>query len=231
MDTNFVVYACLREDGTPYYVGKGRPQRPYRKEGRPCNPPPRERIVILHEGISEDEAFRIETELIVKYGRKDLDPVNGLLHNRTFGGEGASGVVVSTETRAKMSSRRMGPKNHNYLPRDWYHPEHGEVLQKSSGELRDMFPEMKLNTKNLDSVYRREKSYHKGWRRLDDKDKYIRRKNHAPQNWFHSVHGVIYDKSITELLNLYPDMKLSASALCRITKGHLNSHKGWKLLS
>lgn len=49
VDTNFAVYAYMRKNGTPYYIGKGRPERPYQNSGRYCRTPPRERIVLLHE--------------------------------------------------------------------------------------------------------------------------------------------------------------------------------------
>lgn len=230
-DTNFVVYAYMREDGTPYYIGKGRPERPYHKGGRPCKQPSdRKRIVILHENIDEQTAFRIEMELIAKYKRKDLYPEDGLLHNRSDGGEGASGAIVSEETRRKQSESRKGVNNYNYTPRDWYHPIHGEVLQKSSGELVKIFPNMKLNEGCLNAVYRREKTNHKGWKRLDDKDLNHRRKNNIPRNWYHEKHGEVKNMSITELVKEFQEQKLRVSALCMVAKGKNISHKGWYLL-
>ena len=72
-DKNFVVYAYVRRDGTPYYVGKGRPERPYRNGGRPCRTPPKERIKILHKNLDEFTALSIESALIISYGRKLTD--------------------------------------------------------------------------------------------------------------------------------------------------------------
>ena len=112
VDTNFVVYAYVREDGTPYYIGKGRPGRPYQRGGRPCGTPPRDRIILLHENLDEKTAFSLESELIIKYGRKDLDPDNGILYNRTNGGDGASGAIRSEKFKENLSKINSGSGNH-----------------------------------------------------------------------------------------------------------------------
>jgi hypothetical protein len=114
VDTNFVVYGFYREDWTPFYIGKGRPGRPYQKGGRPCGSPPRERILILYKDMTEKEAFKKEEELIKRYGRLDLDPENGLLYNRTYGGDGASGAVRSEEFKENLSVNMTGEGNHMY---------------------------------------------------------------------------------------------------------------------
>jgi len=76
----FYTYLWLRENGTPYYAGKGHGTRAFRKG---C--PPRERIII-QEWTSEGEAFEAERLLIACYGRKDNG--TGILRNYTDGGEG-----------------------------------------------------------------------------------------------------------------------------------------------
>jgi hypothetical protein len=52
------------------------------------NLPPKERIQIIQEGMTRQEAIDLEISLIAKYGRKDLG--TGVLHNRTNGGDGTS---------------------------------------------------------------------------------------------------------------------------------------------
>jgi hypothetical protein len=99
---NFVVYAYCREDGTFYYIGKGKPERPYSKRIKGINPPRnRSRILILHEGLSEGVSFEYEKKLILFYGRKDLG--TGLLRNKTNGGEGVSGWVPGENWRKGKS--------------------------------------------------------------------------------------------------------------------------------
>lgn len=101
---DYYTYAWLREDGTPYYVGKGRGRRAFLKR-RPYCPLDDNRVLILKKGLTEDEAFRHEIYMIFVLGRK----INGgILHNHTDGGDGRSGSVVSQETRDKMSKTRKG---------------------------------------------------------------------------------------------------------------------------
>jgi hypothetical protein len=90
----FYTYMWLREDGTPYYVGKGSGKRAYTQWMHRQNPPPMGRIVFY---IAKDEAdaFEIEKLLIWYYGRKDLG--TGCLRNLTDGGEGITGYVFSEE--------------------------------------------------------------------------------------------------------------------------------------
>ena len=94
---NYYVYAYLREDGTPYYIGKGKDNRAYSKKGRILNIPPLDRITKLFENLSEEEAFDKEKELIKHYGRKDNG--TGILRNLTDGGEGTSGYIVTDEQK------------------------------------------------------------------------------------------------------------------------------------
>ena len=108
MDNLFYTYAYLRENGTPYYIGKGKGRRAFRKEGRAIKTPPKGRILLLKTGLTEEQAFRHEVYMIALYGRKDLR--TGILYNFTDGGEGASGVKDSEETRKKKSQSHKGRK-------------------------------------------------------------------------------------------------------------------------
>jgi hypothetical protein len=99
---HYYTYAYLREDRTPYYIGKGQGNRAYRRSKKRINPPKdKSRIIILKQNITEEEAFKHEIYMIAVFGRKDLG--TGILHNRTDGGEGGSGAIVSEETRRKLS--------------------------------------------------------------------------------------------------------------------------------
>ena len=105
---NFYTYAYLRQDGTPYYIGKGKGKRLYSTNR--CFTPPKDkkRIIYLKKDLIETEAFKHEIYMISVFGRKDLE--TGILHNRTNGGEGASGAVRSLEFRKNLSKYYEGRK-------------------------------------------------------------------------------------------------------------------------
>lgn len=109
MKTDFYTYAYLREDGTPYYIGKGNGDRAYSKCGRAVGLPPESRIIFLKTGLTEEEAFRHEIYMIAVLGRKDLG--TGILWNFTDGGEGCSGRQWSEESREKVRLSKLGNKN------------------------------------------------------------------------------------------------------------------------
>jgi len=91
---NYYTYAYLREDGTPYYIGKGSKYRVNNKK-RSLSTPPRERRLILKYFENERDAFRHEVYMIGVLGRKDKG--TGILRNKTDGGEGTSNVIRSKE--------------------------------------------------------------------------------------------------------------------------------------
>ena len=106
----FYTYAYLREDRTPYYIGKGEGRRAYKKRKVGVNSPKdKSRIIFLKQNLTEEDAFKHEKYMIAVFGRKDLG--TGILHNKTDGGDGVSGRVVSMKERKNISERMKG-KNH-----------------------------------------------------------------------------------------------------------------------
>ena len=103
----FYTYAYLRKDGTPYYIGKGTGYRIYDKGRKEFKPPKdKSRIIYLKQNLTEEGAFKHEIYMIDVFGRKDLG--TGILRNKTNGGEGSSGAMVSDETRRKRSEVMKG---------------------------------------------------------------------------------------------------------------------------
>ena len=119
----YYTYAYLREDGTPYYIGKGKERSGKKYRITAQHPgiaiPTPSRQLILKTFDMEFDAYKHEMYMISVFGRKDLG--TGILHNRTGGGDGHTnmsdyarkrcsethkGKVLSEETKRKISSTR-----------------------------------------------------------------------------------------------------------------------------
>lgn len=101
----FYVYAYLREDGTPYYIGKGVGRRAVQKHNVNI-PKDQRRIIVCEQNLTEIGALAIERQLILWYGRIDLG--TGCLRNLTSGGDNTE---ISPITRQKMSAAKLGRSN------------------------------------------------------------------------------------------------------------------------
>ena len=112
--TIYYVYAYLRKDNTPYYIGKGQHERAWKhhKQDLIKTPKNKNRIVLLETGLTELGAFALERRMIRWYGRKDLG--TGILRNRTDGGDGGSGRKDSEETNLKRAISKLGKNNPMY---------------------------------------------------------------------------------------------------------------------
>ena len=124
----YYTYAYLREDKTPYYIGKGKGNRAYKKHRKGIGvPKDKSRIIFLKQNLTEEEAFRHEIYMIAVFGRKDLG--TGILHNLTDGGDGASGYVFSEETKRKQSEAHKGNTT-------WLGKTHSEETKRKMSDTR-----------------------------------------------------------------------------------------------
>jgi len=104
----YYTYAYLREDGTPYYIGRGKHnklskyKRMNEKYGHYINLPEKSRRIILKDNLTLEEANKHEEYLIAVIGKKH--DRTGILRNIIPGGSGGSyrGRKLSESTKNKM---------------------------------------------------------------------------------------------------------------------------------
>lgn len=117
----------LARSGTPYYVGKGKSRRAWCKHKKTApRPADFDKIIIICEGLTEDQAMQIEKMHIKLWGR--ICDGTGILRNLTMGGEGASGYKQPDHVIEKRVATRKA--------RNWGHTdETKEILrEKSTGK-------------------------------------------------------------------------------------------------
>ena len=139
----YYVYAYIRKsDGTPYYIGKGKGRRAFSKHDNIGIPKNKNNIVFLETNLSEIGAFALERRYIRWYGR--LSENNGILRNKTEGGDGVSGYkklpnqiyTQTPESIEKMLTTKK--KNGNWNAGSW----NSERLKKSwKSRKRNQSPE------------------------------------------------------------------------------------------
>jgi hypothetical protein len=137
MECQFYIYVLRRPDKTdpfepwnsqPFYVGKGCNGRylEHRKEAlgllhKPGNKSIKVKIIhklwkigldfqveLVMENLEEWEAFEIEKQAIMTYGR--INNNTGTLANLTNGGEGIGGCIHTEESKRKFSESHKGNK-------------------------------------------------------------------------------------------------------------------------
>lgn len=103
---DYYVYLYLDEDNIPYYVGMGKGRRALQKHVY-VDVPPHDRIEIRSHGLTEQQAWDLETNLINEIGRECLS--EGPLKNLAPGGMRAkSGWNHSEVTKQQISESLTG---------------------------------------------------------------------------------------------------------------------------
>jgi hypothetical protein len=138
---NYYTYAYLREDRTPYYIGKGSGRRAYVKNHRINLPEDKNRIIILKKQLTEKEAFRHEEYMIFILGRKDLG--TGILRNMSEGGSGGASGYKHTKNTCKFRSERMKGN------KIWEGRKHSDI---SKQKVREARKGKKLSDKHIEKL-------------------------------------------------------------------------------
>lgn len=109
---SFYVYIHKKPNGEVFYVGKGTKGRAWNRHSRNAHWNNIYKkygtftVEIVANNLQEWYAFELEMDLILKY-KTSGQP----LTNVSFGGEGVSGLIVSEETKLKISKASTGIGN------------------------------------------------------------------------------------------------------------------------
>jgi hypothetical protein len=211
----FYTYAYLREDRTPYYIGKGSGKRAYDKGKCEIKPPKdKSRVIFLKQNLTEEEAFKHETYMIAVFGRKDLG--TGILRNKSDGGEGVSGYTFTETQRQsviKSNKRRTGTR----------HTEKTKFLMQQKAKGRKLTEETKQKL--------REKAKLRvgvGWKHKEKTKIKISNANCRYLYELTDPNGEIF---ITDDLVYFckknPQYSLIRRSLCSVVHGKQKQHRGW----
>jgi len=129
----FYVYLWLRENGAPYYVGKGTGRRGFTSVRHSVHRPKSRANILVQEYETETEAFDAEKFFIDFYGR--MDSGTGCLYNHADGGLGGSAAANGRYQRTERH-RAILQKNMLGNQRAAGHP-------NAKGRLRTMTPEQR----------------------------------------------------------------------------------------
>ena len=155
----FYTYAYLREDRTPYYIGKGCGKRAYRQLNHNVKTPPKDRILILKNKITNEDAKKHEKYMIAVFGRKNNG--TGILRNLTDGGEGVSGLKQTEQSREKM--RKPNTKEHNdkvrkSIKQKWENDEYDKEEWRKRNLVKKQSEEtIKKKSESLKKYYKKNK--------------------------------------------------------------------------
>jgi group I intron endonuclease len=212
----YYTYMYIREDGTPYYIGKGSGIR-YKKPHHSVHVPPKERIIFLKTNLSEEDSLRHEIYMVSILGRKDNG--TGILRNLTDGGEGRSGCYPTEETKKKISHALSGEGN----------PMYGKTHTQ---EVRDIISETHKGRKHTEEfckyrseLYTGDKNPFFGKTHSDETNEKII-KRHYRTIRLRDPSGQIVEEYST-MRKFCRDHDLDRKTILRVLKGEREHHKGW----
>jgi hypothetical protein len=207
--------------------------------GKTCSEDARKKMSKTRKGKTKSKQHRKRISIALSgennpmYGKKHTEENKRKISEALLGEKNhMTGKKHTDSSKRKMSEsqrkiNRRGEKSPFYKPRDWFHPVHGAILQKSLTDLINMFPEKRLFSSALSLVANHKLFHYKGWRLLENKNSSKRHKGNISRDWHHPVHGQVLQKSCAELAKMFPDQKLKRSCLSQVANLKSNQHKGW----
>lgn len=240
----FYVYIHINPStGRPFYVGKGKDKRAYSNGGRNkfwYNIVAKygKEVKILQEGLSEQDAHKLETELIRLYGRRNIG--TGDLVNLTDGGEGVHGKVYTKKERKQLStimkqhyeSKDARNKRSIIAQQVNARPEVKEkistsmkLLNKNSRVLRKKRRDTKVSWNDI-HVRNVRTANIKAVRSTEESRNKTRIRSQKTYSGFISPDGVKYE-NVTNLSQFCKKHGITKNGMYWLASGKLNQHKGW----
>lgn len=124
----FYVYQYIKEDGLPFYIGKGSKNRINDSHLPWIEIPPPEFRKIIKDNLSEKDAFDLELRLIKKY-KRIID--GGILENKKLSRwVSQAGWLHSDESKNKISKGNKGKIRSNIHKENYSKPKSTEHIEK-----------------------------------------------------------------------------------------------------
>lgn len=157
---NYYTYAYLREDGTPYYIGKGKDKRAYQTHS--VEVPPKSRILLLKQNLTEEQAFNHERYMIAVFGR--ISSGSGILLNKTAGGQGLSGFTGKKSQEHKDNIKKSLLKSKRRKHQELYLVENNlGVSIKEINTFRGICRKYGIDVGYGCKILKGERKTYKGW--------------------------------------------------------------------
>jgi len=231
---DFYVYLYLRDNGSPYYVGKGIGVRAWvkhsRKNGTELRPKEFDRIKIVAHKLSEYEAYILENNLIHQFGFK-ID--GGVLINLKF--NELSGTDISLEYREelkKIHNSESVIENHRRAAIDMWSDEtirmtiiSGIDKKKRREDSENNWKDPTIRQKRIDGILQYTSTDEYKIMRANRVGVKANRADRTVYNFIH-INGTKEKCTRIELCHKY---NLKSACIGRVLSGERQTHKGWKL--